>query len=83
MPHYAIGDLQGCYTALEALLSKINYDTSLDTLWFTGDLSTRMDTNDAIVARKEYGLRAAYRVRDHPDVWVVSDGFRCLREVLP
>lgn len=41
MSTYVIGDLQGCYTQLEALLSKIGYRGAVDRLWFTGDLINR------------------------------------------
>lgn len=57
MATYAIGDIQGCYDALQCLLEKIAFNPELDTLWLVGDLINRGPDSLAT-------LRFLYSIRD-------------------
>lgn len=41
MANYFIGDLQGCFNGLQQALATVEFNTSKDTLWLTGDLIAR------------------------------------------
>lgn len=41
MATYFVGDIQGCFDDLQALLTQVSFDQSKDQLWLTGDLVAR------------------------------------------
>ena len=41
MATYAIGDIQGCYDSLQALLARCDFDPATDRIWLVGDLVNR------------------------------------------
>ncbi len=61
MTVYAVGDLQGCFTPLQALLQRVQFDSEQDKLWLVGDLVNR-GPDSLTTLRFLYSIRHALTV---------------------
>jgi bis(5'-nucleosyl)-tetraphosphatase (symmetrical) len=82
MATYAIGDVQGCYDELKALLAAAGYRGSRDRLWLVGDLVNRGPKSlDVLRFVRDLGERAVTVLGNHDlHLLAQAEGIEPLKE---
>lgn len=66
MATYVVGDVQGCFDSLQALLRRVGFDRSTDQLWLVGDLVNRGPKNlEVLRYLRELGPAACCVLGNH------------------
>ncbi|WP_410499336.1 symmetrical bis(5'-nucleosyl)-tetraphosphatase [Chitinibacter sp. S2-10] len=72
MARYVIGDVQGCFTEFEQLLSKMQFDPVTDQLFFVGDLVNRGPSSLAMLRWCYQNRRIAQTVLGNHDLFLLA-----------